>query len=163
VREEHIVLHNVGGITGKSILVYRDVVVEDDVSGKGSLVDEGNTIGKDVKKGSFTSTGGTHDVGGNTGCSVTCTVLNDHLASSLLTSGGHFFFVLSDFDLKLDVLPAQLHWNFAELLSIVNQLLDVNRLSSSERLGAGILTVNFSNIGGDTLGCCGFASLLSNH
>jgi hypothetical protein len=114
VGEENIVLHNIGTIAGKSLLVKRHLVVENNGTRDGSLVDHLNTIGQDVKEGSFSSTGGTHDVGSLTGRSETGGSLDDLLATVLHTSGGDLFFALSHFDLEADVVPGELDGVSAE-------------------------------------------------
>jgi hypothetical protein len=48
VREEDIVLHHVSGVAGESVLNHRHYIVEHDVTGKGSLIDQSNTIRKNV-------------------------------------------------------------------------------------------------------------------
>jgi hypothetical protein len=108
VREENIVLHDIGSITGESHLVKGHLVVENNGTRDGSLVDHLYAIGQDVKKGSFSSTGGTHDVGSLTGRSETGGSLNDLLATELLTSGGDLLFTLPHLDFEADVLPGEL-------------------------------------------------------
>ena len=48
VREEDIVLHHVSGVAGESVLNHRYHIVKHDVTGKGSLIDQSNTIRKNV-------------------------------------------------------------------------------------------------------------------
>ena len=48
VREEYIVLHHVSGVAGESVLNHRYHIVKHDVTGKGSFIDQSNTIRKNV-------------------------------------------------------------------------------------------------------------------
>jgi len=70
VREQNIVLHDVRGVTGIGVLVDWHNIVEHNFTLELGLVDEGDTIRENVKERSFTSTGGTHDVGSDTGSCV---------------------------------------------------------------------------------------------
>lgn len=67
VREQNIVLHHVSSVTGIGVLINWHNIVEHNFTLELSLIDEGNTIRENIEQGSFTSTGGTHNVGSDTG------------------------------------------------------------------------------------------------
>lgn len=104
--EEHIVLHNVGCVSGVGILVHWDIVVESDLTWQLCLVNKRNTIGKNVKQRCFTGTGGTHDVSGDTGRSKTRAVFDDLLTSEFFSGSFDFLFVLFYLDLEEDIFPS---------------------------------------------------------
>ena len=137
VGEENIVLHDVGGVASEGVLVNWNLIVEHNGAGKLCLVDEGNTVGENVEQRSFTGTGGTKDISGYTGCAIARAVFDNHFATVLCTAG-HFGLLLAvlDFDLELNVLPAELDWVFAEFLCVFNEFLHISVSSSCERLRA---------------------------
>lgn len=105
MREENIVLHNIGGVTSIGLLIEGNFVVKKNSSRNSSLVDKFDAISQDIEQGSLTSTGGAHNVSSLTGRSETSSAFDDLLTTVLLSSGSDLFLGLLDLDLKAHIVP----------------------------------------------------------
>jgi len=103
VREQDIVLHNVGGVSGECLLVNGDAVVKQNISRYLCLVDQSDTIGKDIQQRSLSSSRSTHDVGGLAGGSITRAFFADLLALDTATCLGLLCLGAGDLDLEEDL------------------------------------------------------------
>lgn len=136
VREEHVVLHDVGGETREVLLVHGHHIVDEDVATQFRLVNEAHAVRQDVQQTSFACAGAAHNVEGLTGRCVARGVLDNFLANVLQPA---VFFTLlfgaQDFDFEPDVRPAQLHGGSAETFGICNQFHSILHLSCGEGEG----------------------------
>lgn len=130
--EKYIILHHIRSITCKSLLVDWNVIVEGDGAGKSGLVDEGDTVGKDVEQRGLTCAGRTQNVGGLAGRAEAGTPFDNLLPASFEPVDGDLFLSGDHLDLEHNVAPAQFDRVFAEFPGRLDQLLGVNRIASRQ-------------------------------
>jgi len=106
VREEHVVLHDVGGETREVLLVHGHHIVDEDVATQFRLVNEAHAVRQDVQQTSFACAGAAHNVKGLTGRCVARGVLDNFLANVLQPAVCfHLLFGAQHFDFERDVVP----------------------------------------------------------